>query len=92
MGTKPHSVAFVPEHVYHALAEPRFGPLLQHHCLENAIRALNLGGNTYTTCYWEQSLSEQMETGIAKPNVKYIVTIDYDSAWSPSDLVNCMRS
>lgn len=82
--TKWDGVTFV-------LATPRYGPSEHHRCIYEALMKFNARVRTISTCFWHQGLSNAIEAEIAKPECRYICTLDFDSLFSWEDVADLYR-
>jgi len=55
--------------------------------LHQAAAALGFDVSRATGVFWGQCLERLMKTYLKKPNIKYILTVDYDSIFDPDDIV-----
>jgi len=88
---KPSGDARRCEGVTAVLSAPRFGPVAH---FRFANRAFALAGVPYQQAggaYWHQVMCELMEEHIALPDTRYVVTVDYDSMFDASDVLELYR-
>lgn len=91
MGFKP-----LDEHKYCAntcaiLSCPRFGPTLHFRSVSNGFGRARVPYSVGIGAYWWQELSKQLEEVIAKPEMEFVFTADYDSVFSYGDVLELWR-
>jgi len=72
-----------------AFSVPRFGPLDPMFCAMQTFTAMDIPAIRKSGVFWHQCLTDCMEELVEK--TKYILTIDYDSLFSPSDVFRLYR-
>lgn len=70
---------------------PRFGPVMHSICALKVFKTLQIDANFGQSCFWHQRLSVGMEDAIADPTCKYVLTLDYDTVFSCSDVMELYR-
>ncbi len=90
-GFKPFGPVKTLENVRGVYSTPRFGPLLHCRCIENAMAQLRIQAKGSASCFWHQMLSILMEEAIADPKCEYVLTMDFDTIFSPSDILELVR-
>lgn len=91
-GYKPSGPAKRCEGVTAVLSAPRFGPVMHFRCAFQAFS--KAGGVPYSMAsgaFWHQILSEVVEQQIADPDVRYVITCDYDTVFSHEDVLELYR-
>ncbi len=73
------------------LSVPRFGPLMHPRCWDRAAHQLGLEGRSTSSCYWAQQISELMEDAIADPACTVVLTMDFDTIFSATDILELYR-
>lgn len=70
---------------------PRYGLCSTFGCVTNALGPLKIlllqGGGVY----WSESMTNLMEQALAKPNIRYILTIDYDTIFDSADVLHLLH-
>lgn len=89
-GFKPSHVARQLSNVKAVMSAPRFGPTLHFRCHNDAFIRLGIDCKTYQSCFWSQQICVGMETAL-KTGCKYILTLDFDTVFSPSDVLELYR-
>jgi hypothetical protein len=91
-GFKPSAdVKFDPKTIVAIESVPRFGPTMHSGCAIAAVSSLHINLHLGQGAYWHQVLSEQIEDKIANPDVKYLLTIDYDTIFKREDVLELLR-
>jgi hypothetical protein len=91
VGFKPTTSDTVVRNTVGVLASARFGPAIHHKCTYEALSLLNIPYQMSIGCFWHQILSEGIERAIASPAVEYVITGDFDSVYSASDVLELYR-
>lgn len=73
------------------LASARFGPALHHRCAYGALMGLRIDYRTVIGCFWHQILSEAIEKTIANATCEYVLTCDFDTIFTQSDVLELAR-
>jgi len=73
------------------LPTPRYGPSEHHRCIYEALQQFNARVRSIGGCFWNQHLCNAIETEIARPECRYICTLDYDSLFTPQDVAELYR-
>lgn len=74
-----------------AEALPRFGPLAHHTIGHRVLDILGIDREIGNGCFWYQHMCEGMERAIARDTTKYVLTLDYDTLFSTSDVMELYR-
>lgn len=90
-GFKPVTTEKKVEGIRACLSVPRFGPLMHPRCFQKAANALGINTNFGQSCFWHQMISVQMEEAIEDPSCQYVLTMDYDTIFSPDDVLELYR-
>ncbi len=72
-------------------SRPRFGPLMHRDCIQEMVQTLKIRGKCGQSCYWHQKLSDLMEESIADPKCDFVLTLDFDTVFAPSDVLELYR-
>lgn len=91
LGFKPASDERRVEGVAACISSARFGPSLHHRDTNRAFEMLGIPYEIQVGCFWHQILSESMERQLEKPWVEYVLTLDYDTLFSPLDVLELYR-
>lgn len=73
------------------LSTPRFGPLMHPRCAEKAFAQLKIRATSGQSCFWHQKISNLMEEAIADPTCEYVLTLDFDTVFCASDVLELYR-
>jgi len=74
------------------LAGARFGPAMHHKCTYEAILITGISYATEISCFWHESMCGLLERACtSQNNFKYVITGDYDSIYSPTDILEMYR-
>lgn len=73
------------------LATPRYGPSEHHRCIYEALQKVKARVRSFSGCFWNQHLCNAIEDEIARPECRYICTLDYDSLFTTQDVVELYR-
>jgi predicted SAM-dependent methyltransferase len=90
-GYKPLTTERRPTNTVAILSSPRFGPILHMRCAIAAFGSLGIPYEIGQGAYWQQVLSEQIETTLRNENTEYIITCDYDTAFGREDVLELWR-
>jgi predicted SAM-dependent methyltransferase len=90
-GYKPSGDANVCMHTTAVLSAPRFGPVMHFRCAVNAFGKARVPYQIVGGAYWHQVLSEVMESQLEDPQLKYIITCDYDTVFCYGDVLELYR-
>jgi hypothetical protein len=90
-GFKPSGPETELRNVRAVMSTPRFGPLMHPRCNDKASFALKFPVKAGQSCYWHQMLSNQMEEAIADPACEFVLTLDFDTVYSPHDVLELYR-
>lgn len=90
-GYRPAGPAKVCEKTVAILSAPRFGPVMHFRC---AFEAFDRARVPYMICggaYWHQVLSQSMEEQLKDPELRYLITCDYDTVFGYQDVLELYR-
>lgn len=90
-GRKPLSEDNGFEGVYGVFPSARYGPSLTHRCLYDVLAKLNIKLRMTSGCFWNQHICPAMEEAANESDSKYIMTFDFDSVFTESDLLRMYR-
>ena len=90
-GYKPSGKATVCADTVAVLSAPRFGPVAHFRCASMAFGKAHVKYQIAGGAYWHQVMSEVIELQIADPNVRYVITCDYDTVFSYEDVLELYR-
>jgi FkbM family methyltransferase len=90
-GFKPSSTVKKITGLRACLSVPRFGPLMHPRCWDRAAFQLGLEGKSTSSCYWAQQISNLMEDAVADPACEVVLTMDFDTVFSPADVLELYR-
>lgn len=92
MGYRPLSdEQFDLSNIRAVLASARFGPALHHRCAYGAFMSLKIDYRTVIGCFWHQILSEAIEQTIANEDCEYVITCDFDTVFTRTDVIELAR-
>lgn len=77
--------------VYGIIPTPRYGPSEHHRCIYDALRQFNIQIRSIGGCFWNQHWCRAAEETVNDPDCKYLLSFDYDSVFSPSDVAELYR-
>ncbi len=81
----------LPQGVFAVLATARYGPIAHHTCAHDAFGKLGIPYDTCSSCFWAQTLSNQIEKRLSNPGVRYILACDFDTIFSLQDVLELYR-
>jgi len=90
-GFKPVSPMKMVVGVRAVMSVPRFGPLMHPRCAERAFLQLGIQGKNTQSCFWAQQISNLMEEAIADPECRYVLTMDFDTVFGTTDILELYR-
>jgi len=90
-GYKPATSEKRPTATLAILSAPRFGPVLHMRCGIAGFGPLGIPYEIGQGAYWHQVLSGQIEAALENEAIKFIITCDYDTAFSPDDVMELWR-
>ena len=90
-GYKPSGPAKFCENTVCVLTAPRFGPVAHFRCASTAFSKARVRYQIAGGAYWHQILSELIEQQIEDPQVKYVITCDYDTVFCYEDVLELYR-
>ncbi len=91
MGYKPSARPAGLDDVSAVMASARFGPALHHRCVYEAMERLRISYTVTIGCFWHQILSEAIESLLERTETEYILTLDFDTVFSPEDVLELHR-
>lgn len=94
MGIKPiRDIKTIPRGtVLSVLSAPRYGPISHMKCVTQAMETLGIGDYVGQGAYWHEVLCEATEERLEKfPEIEFIITRDFDSIYSPFDVLELYR-
>ncbi len=71
-------------------ASPRFAPVAHSYQALKSFTLLRIQCEVSQGCFWHQQLSEGMERAL-ETNCKYVLTLDYDTIFQTSDVLELYR-
>lgn len=90
-GYKPTTSERRPTATLAILSAPRFGPVLHMRCGIVGFGQLGIPYEIGQGAYWHQVLSGQIEAALENEAIKFIITCDYDTAFSRDDVMELWR-
>ncbi len=90
-GYKPLSDTEFVDKTVAVLSCPRFGPTLHARSAFNSLSRAHVPYSIMIGAYWWQVLSELIEKAIAKDDLEFIFTVDYDSIFGHEDVMELYR-
>lgn len=90
-GYKPSGRATHCEGVAAVLSAPRFGPVMHFRCAFQAFSKARVPYAMAGGAYWHQVLSEVLESQLADPEIRYVLTCDYDTVFTHEDVLELYR-
>jgi predicted SAM-dependent methyltransferase len=90
-GYKPSTQDRRPTGTVAILSAPRFAPVLHMRCVIAGFGPLGINYEIGQGAYWHQVLSGQIERALENDAIKYIITCDYDTAFSREDVMELWR-
>lgn len=90
-GYKPATSEKRPTATLAILSAPRFGPVLHMRCGITSFGRLGIPYDIGQGAYWHQVLSGQIEEALKAEDIKFIITCDYDTAFSSDDVMELWR-
>lgn len=90
-GFKPSGPANELHGVRAVMSAPRFGPVLHFACHSKAFMQLKIDCQVGQSCFWHQKLSNEMEAAIANPATEYVLTLDFDTVFCATDVMELYR-
>lgn len=91
LGYKPTGADAMPTGLVACAAMARFGPAMHHRCNYDMLNALRIPFGIVSGCFWHHNLCEMMEKYIENPDVRYILTLDYDTIYATEDVLELYR-
>jgi predicted SAM-dependent methyltransferase len=90
-GYKPSGAAKQCANTVAVLSAPRFGPVMHFRCASTAFGRARVPYQIMGGAYWHQVMSEVLESQIADPEIRYVITCDYDTVFTYADVVELYR-
>lgn len=73
------------------LSAPRFGPVMHFRCALSAFARARVPYQIAGGAYWHQVLSEVLESQIDDPEIRYVITCDYDTVFGYEEVMELYR-
>jgi len=90
-GYKPIGSAKVCANTVAVLSAPRFGPVMHFRCASKAFGRARVPYQILGGAYWHQVMSEVIEAQISDPEIRYVITCDYDTVFGYEDVLELYR-
>jgi predicted SAM-dependent methyltransferase len=88
---KPYTSEQRPTGTVAILSAPRFAPVLHMRCVIAGFGPLGIPYEIGQGAYWHQVLSGQIEAALQQESIRFIITCDYDTAFSRHDVMELWR-
>ena len=90
-GYKPSGPALRCENTCAVLSAPRFGPIAHFRCAMTAFARAGVRYQIAGGAYWHQVMSEVLESQIAEPETRYVISSDSDTIFRYEDVLELYR-